>query len=364
MDIQTIKEISLDLYNRKIITVAAKQYDKFSRYLLVSCLDHGTFFYLDATAVFAFVRYRKADELSVFNQCVITKDGKILVELTEQMLATPGNCVADLLLVGNDLESFDAEPPVILEDGTIQTSSSILSTMKFGVSVIASPIENSEIESSYEFDALNQLIVKVTTDYKFVIAQARAQAEAAKKSAENAKISETNAAESEQNALRSEQNALKSEQNAANSASIASTKAEDAKNSAETAGTNAGEAADSAALANTSAEAAAQKASEASSYSENAKGYSETAALKASESAASANTAAQKTEEAANNALLAESFAHGETGIRTGENLDNAKYYYAQIKALFENSSGINEIISPAQPSNQNQGDFWLQEYS
>jgi len=349
LNIHTIKEISIDLYNRKIITVEAKQYDKFSRYLLVTCLDHGSFFPIEQTSVFAFIRYRKADELSVFNQCVITNEGKILVELTEQMLAAPGNCIADLLIIENELESFDIEPPIILEDGTIQTSNSILSTMKFCVNVIASPIENSEIESSYEYDALNQLIIKVTTDYKFVIEQARAHAEAAKESAENARVSEINAAESERNALRSEENALRSEQNAANSANIANTKAQEASNSANS--------------ASASANIATQKASEASTYSANAKRYSDTAALKASEAMTSANIATQKATAATNSALLAESYAHGETGIRIGENLDNAKYFYEQLKALFESSSGINEIMSSTQPSNQNSGDFWLREY-
>lgn len=349
MGINTIKEISLDLYRRKIVTVEAKQYDKFSRYLLVTCLDHGTFFRLDQTSVFAFIRYRKADESSVFNQCVITNEGKILVELTEQMLAVPGNCIADLLIVGNELESFDIEPPIVGEDGTIQTSNSILSTMKFCVNVIASPIENTEIESSYEYDALNQLIIKVTTDYKFVIEQARAHAEAAKKYAENAKVSETNAAESERNSLKSEQNALSSERNATNSANIATAKAQEASNSADS--------------ANTSANLAAQKASESSIHESNAKRYSETANQKATDATASANLATQKASDAANSALMSESFAHGKTGIRTGEDIDNAKYFYEQLKALFEGSSGINEIMSSTQPSNQNNGDFWLQEY-
>lgn len=340
--VNTIKEISLDLYHRKIITVEAKQYDKFSRYLLVTCLDQGTFFRLPSASVFAFIRYRKADELSVFNQCVITNDGKILVELTEQMLAVPGNSIADLLIIGNDTESFDIEPPVIGEDGTIQTSGSILSTMKFCVNVIASPIENSELESSYEYDALNQLILKATTDYKFVIEQARAHAEAAKASAENAAASETNAANSEQNAFNSQQSA-------ANSAELASAKAE--------------EAADSAAASNTSANTSAQKAEEAAASAANADSAFEAARQKAAEAAASADTAGQKASDAADNAIRAESFAHGETGIRTGEDTDNAKYFYEQIKAKLKNFSGL-EILSSAQPPDQDDGDFWLQDYT
>lgn len=368
--VNTIKEISLDLYHRKIITVEAKQYDKFSRYLLVTCLDQGTFFRLPPASVFAFIRYRKADELSVFNQCVITNDGKILVELTEQMLAVPGNSIADLLIIGNDSESFDIEPPVIGEDGTIRTSGSILSTMKFCVNVIASPIENSELESSYEYDALNQLILKATTDYKFVIEQARAHAEAAKASAENAAASETNAANSEQSALKSAQNALNSaqnafnsEQNAANSAQNAFNSQQSAANSAELASAKAEDAADSAAASNTSANTSAQKAEEAAASAANADTAFEAARQKAAEATASADTAGQKAKDAADSAVRAESFAHGETGIRTGEDTDNAKYFYEQIKAKLKNCSGL-EILSSAQPPDQDDGDFWLQDYA
>lgn len=45
-----------------------------------------------------------------------------------------------------------------------------------------------------------------------------------------------------------------------------------------------------------------------------------------------AQEATAKAESAANSAALAQSYAKGGTGVRTGENTDNAKYYYEQTK--------------------------------
>ena len=78
----------------------------------------------------------------------------------------------------------------------------------------------------------------------------------------------------------------------------------------------------SANLASTSANTATQKASEASVSASNAK--------------ASETKATEKATSATNDALLAKSYAVGGTGIREGEDTDNAKYYKEQA----QNSSG------------------------
>lgn len=75
-------------------------------------------------------------------------------------------------------------------------------------------------------------------------------------------------------------------------------------------------------LASTSANTATQKASEAS--------------VSASEAKASETKATEKATSATNDALLAKSYAVGGTGIREGEDTDNAKYYKEQA----QNSSG------------------------
>jgi len=85
-EFRIIKNIDIDLYNKKYIAITAKQYDINSRYLLFTCYNQGNVFFLNSGNC-AFIRYRKPDDLGVFNQCTITPDGKILVELTEQMLS-------------------------------------------------------------------------------------------------------------------------------------------------------------------------------------------------------------------------------------------------------------------------------------
>lgn len=220
LNLDIVKNITLDFYDKKFITVDAKQFDRNSRYILVTCTDQGSFFRLDNNDHAAYIRYRKADEYAVFNSCSIMEDGKILVELTEQMLAAPGNCVADLIIVAKEYLSIN-DFPQITDDGELQEiSGSIVSSMKFYVNVIPTPYDNSEIESSYEFNGLNDLLQKANKDYSGLI--------------------------------------------------------EDLKESVD---------------------------------------------------------------EASNYAKEAESFAHGNTGIRENEDVDNAKYYYEQSKSISDNLS-------------------------
>lgn len=183
MENLTPKEINLDFYNKKTVTVNAKQYDKHSRYLLVTCYNHGSLFLLNNASYSAYIRYKKADELSVFQSCEITDDGKILIELTEQMLLVAGTCMADLLIVDEGTLSTDTDIPVITNDGnTIYISeSSILSTMNFYINVSSSPLQNQDIESTSEFSALNDMLEKVHDSYAHVMENAEENADKAER---------------------------------------------------------------------------------------------------------------------------------------------------------------------------------------
>ena len=108
-ELRIIRSIDIDLYNKKCITIIAKQYDMNSRFILFTCYNQGNIFFLNNTN-YAFIRYKKPDDLGVFNQCTITPDGKILVELTEQMLSCPGHCDADILIV-------DKQENIVAGDG-------------------------------------------------------------------------------------------------------------------------------------------------------------------------------------------------------------------------------------------------------
>ena len=172
----------------------------------------------------------------------------------------------------------------------------------------------------------NKLQPNYLADIKVEVAKAQASQSAAAQS-------EANALASENATKKSEANAKTSETNAANSASTAVTKAEEASNSA-------GAAATSESNASNSANTASSKANEASNSASTAATKANEASASAASASSSAITATAKAGEAADYATEAESWAHGETGTRENENVDNSKYYYEQAKRISQGLQG------------------------
>lgn len=165
MALQSITNINVDFYDKKYILINAKQYDKNSRLLSVACYNHGVAYPINAGEHSAYIRYKKSDNHSVFNFCEIDRKGKILVELTEQMLASDGMCYADLVIVNKGSADVDTETGEIVAID----NASILSTMTFCIDVSETAVKNSDIESSYEYDGLNDLLERAEAEYKEVI---------------------------------------------------------------------------------------------------------------------------------------------------------------------------------------------------
>lgn len=172
MSLQVTTNINVDFYDKKYILINAKQLDKNSRFLSVTCYNHGDVYPINAGEHSAYIRYRKADDYGVFNFCKIDNKGKILIELTEQMLSSDGICYADLVIVNKGSANVDAETGEII---TIDNAS-VLSTMTFCIDVSEVAIANSEIESSYEFDGLNTALQKAEAEYAEVIQLSRSYA--------------------------------------------------------------------------------------------------------------------------------------------------------------------------------------------
>lgn len=172
MALQNFVDINVDFYDKKYILINAKQFDKNSRFLSVSCYNHGSVYPLNASEYSAYIRYKKSDNHSVFNFCEINRYGKILVELTEQMLASDGICSADLVIVNK------GDANINVDTGEIDTidGASILSTMTFYIDVCETAIENSEIESSYEFNIVNETLERYEANYKNVVQTAKSWA--------------------------------------------------------------------------------------------------------------------------------------------------------------------------------------------
>lgn len=353
MSLQTTKYLNVDFYDKKYIMINTKQYDKSSRFLEVTCYNQGEIYPINAGEHSAYIRYKKPDNNSVFNFCEIDRKGKIHVELTEQMLATSGTSYVDLVIVNKGSADVDTNTGEIIAIN----NTSILSTMVFCIDVSESAVENSEIESSYEYDGLNEALERAEAEYTRVIQLSKSYAvgnadgirenedidnakyyyEKALKNANDASVSEANSKTYMNNAKTYMDNAKTSEVNAATS----ETNAQTYMNNAETYMDNAKTSETNALESETNA-----KTSEVNALDSETKSKTSETNAKTSETNAQVSEQNAKTSEtnALDNANFAKSYAVGNTGTRNGEDEDNAQYYYQLTKNIL---LGLNGVFIP-----------------
>lgn len=161
---------------------------------------------------------------------------------------------------------------------------------------------------------------------KVEVSKAQASQQAAETSEKNAKESENAAKASETAAVASEANAKSSETAAAASETAAKTSEGNAKKS-ET----------SAATSETNAKASEEAAAESEG---NARDFEQSCRLRSEEAENSATTAGMYKDDAEVYSTKSQSYAVGGTGSREGEDSDNAKYYYEQVKDVSEGIKG------------------------
>lgn len=289
MALQTTTNINVDFCDKKYILINAKRLDKNSRFIYVTCYNHGEPYLLNSGEHSAYIRYKKPDNYSVFNFCDINYKGEVVIELTEQMLASDGISYADLVIVNRGNAVVDEKTGEIVAIN----NTAVLSTMTFCIDVSEIPVENTEIESTYNYDGLNELLERAETEYSQVVRMARSYAIGdadgirenentdnakyyanlahndrlgASDFASKASASATNAATSEIKAATSETNASIYATNAANSASASAA-------SANASATSAGAAATSEANAKNSMDSASDSANNASTHASNAEYY-------------------------------------------------------------------------------------------
>lgn len=295
MNLQHINEIVLDVDNRNIIAINAKQYDKKSRYIQISVIDGSNILKLDKKSISAFMRLKKPDDLGVFNQCSVTDEGKILVELTEQCLSTPGRANVDIVLV----EKIFSSGKVTVDDIN-KLNSPILSTMNFIINITPTALENSTIESSYEFNALNNALSQIDYNNKKVesLDKTMTTNENQRIQNENTRITnETNRVSAENKRQTDTADAIKKTNAAIDKANDFIFKADGALNTIN------------------------QKAQEVQTNANNAK-TSET------NSKNSATASATSATNSANSALESKSYAIGtNNSFRKNDSTDNSKYY-------------------------------------
>lgn len=313
MSLQITTHLNVDFYDKKYILINAKQYDKSSRFLSITCYNHGEIFHINSGEHSAYIRYKKPDNNSVFNFCNINNKGKIIVELTEQMLAIDGICYVDLVIVNKGSASIDTNTGEIV---TIDDAG-ILSTMVFCIDVSETSVENSEIESSYEYNGLNEALEKAEAEYTEVIMLSKSYA-----------VGDAGGIRKNENTDNSKYYYEQSLINANNSA------------------TSASKAATSATNAETYMHSALASSQNAETYMNNAKIYmnnASTSATNAADSAASAynseSTAKTYATTAKNSMTSASNSASAASDSAT-----NAYNYYLQAEAI---TNGLNGAFLP-----------------
>lgn len=329
MALQSITNINVDFYDKKYILINAKQNDKNSRFLSVTCYNHGELYPVNAGEHSAYIRYKKSDNHSVFNFCNINNRGKILVELTEQMLASDGVCYADLVIANKGSANVDTETgEIIAIDNT-----SILSTMMLCIDVSETAVANSDIESSYEFNGLNIALEKAEAEYTEVIRLAKSYAVG------NANGIREN--EDTDNAKYYYEKSLASANNSASSASSALANATKAEEHMQNALLYSQNSQTYMANARTYASDAKISSDNASTSEQNAK-TSETNAKTSEDNANLSETNAKNSETNAYDwSIISQRYAVGGTNTIENEDIDNAKYYYEQARNIVIGASVI-----------------------
>ena len=163
---QTTAKITLDLYTKNVVSVNAKQYDDQTRYIEITCVENGIVFTVDKSTMSAFVRLKKPDDNGVFNEAEVTSDGKLKIELTEQMLSASGRAIADVFLLRKVFTSN--EKPTNIDD-IYKINAPIISIMDFYINITPTALNHSQIESSYEFNALTNALAQIDFNNKKVV---------------------------------------------------------------------------------------------------------------------------------------------------------------------------------------------------
>ena len=133
----SIPEISVDIWKDKYVHLSTKQMDN-ARYILITVTDNLIQKKIDLSSTVN-IRIKKPDGKAIFDEATIIEDGRVLVKLTDQIVAVSGCAEMDL---------------------QIQNGDNVISTNIIHLDILSTPYPNSTIISTDEFDVLNQAIAE------------------------------------------------------------------------------------------------------------------------------------------------------------------------------------------------------------
>lgn len=142
VNITNIKKIRADLYDNSVIVVRAKQYDKSTRYLNITCTDDGDVVPIHSDEYRALIKVITPDGRNIHDTAIINDDdGTITVELTDSILHTAGSAYFDINLYSKEEEA-------------------LLSSMTIKLVIARSVYDDGREINSDEFSALTDLIAE------------------------------------------------------------------------------------------------------------------------------------------------------------------------------------------------------------
>lgn len=353
-----VHSTSVDFTSRPSIfePVHLVQYDNKLPILEVALYKDGVEYAAPSGAEFN-IRVGKKDRKFVNNPALgwDTSQHKIYFEITQQMVVEYGtlNPVVEMVVAGQIAASsplyvvVDKNP---VQEGDVESTTEYKTIQELVAEAQSSATKASSSEaeakksaseaassassaSGFATNAQNsaaQAAVSATgaLGYKN---QAQASATEAKTAADNAGTFSTNASASATKAAESEKTATAQATAASKSAGEAKTSATEAKASATDAGSYARSAGDASTAASTSASQARASATQAGTSATNAATSAQEAADSADAADLSAVNAKVSETQADKWQKYAKSYAIGDSGVRDGEDMDNAMYY--SIKA-------------------------------
>ena len=133
----SIPEISVDIWKDKYVHLSTKQMDN-ARYILITVTDNLIQKKIDLSSTVN-IRIKKPDGKAIFDEATVIEDGRVLVKLTDQIVAVSGCAEMDL---------------------QIQNGDNVISTNIIHLDILSTPYPNSTIISTDEFDVLNQVITE------------------------------------------------------------------------------------------------------------------------------------------------------------------------------------------------------------
>lgn len=133
----SIPEISVDIWKDKYVHLSTKQMDN-ARYILITVTDNLIQKKIDLSSTVN-IRIKKPDGKAIFDEATVIEDGRVLVKLTDQIVAVSGCAEMDL---------------------QIQNGDNVISTNIIHLDILSTPYPNSTIISTNEFDVLNQVIAE------------------------------------------------------------------------------------------------------------------------------------------------------------------------------------------------------------